>query len=75
MERPNIVGPEYLSQLLHRRVSTIRCDAHRRPQSLPPRLQIPGTSKLIWVEADVLEWLNDLRPRKAEKPKGGRPNK
>ena len=74
MTRPILVGPEYLSELLHRSVSTIKCDAHRRPQSLPPRLEIPCTSKLLWVEEDVLEWLNNLRSKKPEKTKGGRPS-
>lgn len=70
-ERPNIVGVEYLSELLQRKVSTIRIDASRRPESLPPRLLIPGTRSLMWVEADVLEWLNSFRPQ--TKKKAGRP--
>ena len=63
-ELPNIVGPEYLVPLLHRTIKTIRVDATRRPASLPPRLLIPGSSKLLWVEADVLEWINSFRPKK-----------
>ena len=73
-DRPNIVGPEYLSQLLQRKVSTIRTDASRRPESLPPRLLIPGTRNLMWVEQDVLNWLNSFRPE-AEKRKVGRPSR
>lgn len=41
---PNVVGPEYLESLLHRKVSTIRVDASRRPNSLPPRLVIARLS-------------------------------
>jgi hypothetical protein len=70
-ERPNIVGPEYLAELLQRTVKTIRTDVSRRPESLPPRLIIPGTARLMWVEADVLEWLNSFRPQ--VKKKAGRP--
>jgi len=73
--RPNIVGPEYLAGLLLRKVSTIKTDATRRPESLPPRLLIPGTARLMWVEEDVLVWLNSFRPQKAaEKTKVGRPS-
>jgi predicted DNA-binding transcriptional regulator AlpA len=71
-ERPNIVGPEYIAALLHRKLSTVRVDARRKPESLPPRLQIPGVAKLLWVEADVLEWVNSLRPQ--AKKKSGRPS-
>ena len=71
-DRPNIVGVEYLSELLQRKVSTIRMDASRRPESLPPRLVLPGTRNLMWVEADVLDWLNSFRPQ--TKKKVGRPS-
>ena len=60
---PNIVGPEYLSPLLHRTVETIRTDIRRRPESLPPRLVIPGSHRLLWVESDVLAWLEGLRQK------------
>jgi hypothetical protein len=72
---PKIVGPEYLSSLLLRSVDSIRMDASRRPQSLPPRLILPNTRKLMWVEDDVLSWLNSFRPKKEEeKKKVGRPS-
>lgn len=73
-ERPNIVGPEYLADLLHRKLSTVKVDARRKPESLPPRLAIPGCNRLLWVEADVLAWLNSLRPMFVEKKKVGRPS-
>lgn len=66
MSETKVVGPEYLVPLVHREVSTIRVDARRRPQSLPPRLVIPGSSKLLWLEADVLEWINSCRTKKPE---------
>ena len=72
-EAPELVGPEYLSTLLKRKESTIRVDARRRPDSLPPRLEIPGTRGLFWVKEDVLLWLNALRPqikRKVGRPSG-----
>lgn len=51
------LGPEDLAPLLHRSVTTIKVDCRRRPQSLPPRLRIPGSSKLLWLETDVVQWL------------------
>jgi hypothetical protein len=50
-----------LSQLLRRSVSTIKADAQRRPETLPPRLVIPGSSRLLWLEDDVIAWVNNLR--------------
>lgn len=72
---PNIVGPEYLANLLQKQVSTIKVDSRRKPETLPPRLQLPGSTKLLWVEEDVLTWLNSFRPAKEpEKKKTGRPS-
>jgi len=72
MTAPNVVGPEYLAPLLHRAVSTIRVDARRKPDSLPPRWMPPGTRKLLWIEEDVIAWMNALRPQ--VKRKIGRPS-
>jgi len=60
---PKLVGPEYLANLLHKTVATIRADAQRRPQSLPPRMRIPDSRKLLWLEEDVLKWLDKHRSR------------
>lgn len=75
MSKPNIVGPEYIAELLGLEESTVKTDVRRKPQSLPPRLMIPGSSKLRWVEEDVLDWINSFRPKKEEeKKKTGRPS-
>jgi hypothetical protein len=55
------IGVEELSALLRRAVETIRSDARRRPETLPPRIVIPGTSKLLWLEEDVLAWIKEHR--------------
>jgi hypothetical protein len=64
IRQPVVVGPEYLVPLIHRTVATIKVDARRRPESLPPRLKIPGSSKLLWLESDVMEWLQSCRTAK-----------
>lgn len=56
-----ILTTKELSILLNRRESTIKVDAHRRPESLPPRLKIPHSNKHLWIEADVLTWINEQR--------------
>jgi predicted DNA-binding transcriptional regulator AlpA len=55
--------PEDLAVLLRRSVSTIKTDCRRRPETLPPRLRIPGSTRLVWLEADVLEWLERCREK------------
>jgi len=72
--RPVIVGPEYLVPLLHRTIATIKVDARRKPESLPPRLRIPGSVQLLWVEADVIDWINSMRAPKTVARKVGRPS-
>ena len=74
-EAPEIVGPDYLATLLKRKVSTIKVDANRNPDSLPPRLIIPGKkrSAMIWAKQDCIDWLNALRPqikRRVGRPSG-----
>lgn len=64
---PVVVGPEYLVPLTHRTLATIKVDARARPETLPPRLKIPGSAKLLWLETDVLDWLQSCRTAKPEK--------
>jgi len=66
----NVVGPEFLVPLLHKNVSTIKVDARRKPQSLPPRLAIPGSAKLLWLESDVMEWLQSCRTAPKKRGRG-----
>lgn len=58
---PKTLTAEDLAPLLHRTAETIKVDARRKPESLPPRLVIPGSSKLLWLEADVKTWLENLQ--------------
>lgn len=46
-----------LAKILHRSPVTIRVDVSRRPETLPPRLVMPGSNRVIWAESDVNEWL------------------
>lgn len=60
-DTPKVVGPEYLVPLVHRSLETIKVDARRKPASLPPRLAIPGSTKLLWLESDVIAWIDKCR--------------
>lgn len=64
MSVPKVLTPEDLSPLLRRTVETIKVDARRRPESLPPRLKIPGSNRLMWLEEDVTAWLKTCRVNK-----------
>ena len=55
------LGVVELSGLIFRAVGTIKADINRKPSSLPPRIVIPGSKKLVWLESDVLEWLEQCR--------------
>lgn len=48
---------EQLSAYLHKSVASIRSDATRNPQSLPPLCRLPGTKRLLWRLEDVEQWL------------------
>lgn len=63
-DTPKIVGISYLAPLVGRAESTIRVDVSRRPETLPPRLVIPGSNKVMWLESDVLAWINSCRTAK-----------
>lgn len=76
---------EELSTCIHKSVSSIRSDATRNPQSLPPICRLPGTKRLLWRLEDVEHWLGAhvattppavvLEPSRADRPRRGRPTK
>lgn len=53
----SLLTVEQLSQYLHKSVASIRSDATRNPQSLPPICRLPGTKRLLWRVEDVEHWL------------------
>lgn len=61
LEGVKILTAEDLAPLLGRAASTIKTDVRRRPSTLPPRLRIPGSNRVLWLEADVLEWIQSCR--------------
>ncbi|HEM8495056.1 TPA: DNA-binding protein [Burkholderia multivorans] len=76
---------EQLSQCLHKSVASIRSDASRNPQSLPPICRLPGTKRLLWRIEDVERWLAghvegasstvQVKSLAPQQPRWGRPTK
>lgn len=55
------IGVNELSVIIHRPVPSIKSDLSRKPESLPPRVVMPGSKKLLWIESDVFQWLEQCR--------------
>lgn len=53
----SLLTVEQLSNYLHKSVASIRSDATRNPQSLPPICRLPNTKRLLWRLEDVESWL------------------
>lgn len=79
-----LLSVEQLSACLHKSVASIRSDATRNPQSLPPICRLPGTKRLLWRADDVESWLAQhvlspvnvpVLPAASSPPRRGRPRK
>jgi hypothetical protein len=46
-----------LAEHLQKSVASIRSDATRNPQSLPPICRLPNTKRLLWRAEDVERWI------------------
>lgn len=56
------IGPADLAAILHVSKSLIYKAANgHSPLSLPPRVIPPGSNRLLWLRADVVEWLRAHR--------------
>lgn len=75
---------EQLSKYIQKSVASIRCDATRKPYSLPPICRLPGTKRLLWRMEDVESWLaehvdapgrSDVGNNTSIKRRRGRPTK
>jgi predicted DNA-binding transcriptional regulator AlpA len=61
MKEFKTVDIDYMAKILHKTRRTLEVDVSRRPESLPPRLNIPGSRKVLWLEEDVFKWLQKCR--------------
>jgi len=58
-EELKLLGVEDLATILRRSPKTVRSDVTRRPETLPPRVRVPGGRKVLWRAQDVETWLAD----------------
>lgn len=81
-----LLSVEELAIRIHKSVASIRSDATRNPESLPPICRLPGNRRLLWRDSDVSKWIakhvvsvdeGNVNPTEVEnaKPKRGRPTK
>jgi len=52
-----VLAVEQLAQLIHKSPASIRSDASRNPDALPPICRLPGNKRLLWRLEDVRAWL------------------
>ena len=57
---PPTLGVEGLAALLHAAPQTVKNNASRAPEKLPPPIRTGGR-RLIWITADVMDWLQARR--------------
>jgi predicted DNA-binding transcriptional regulator AlpA len=69
MNNLRTLGIDEISALLHLSRNAVYIAVSRNPQKLPPRLKIPGNRKLLWLESDVIEWLEICRVKQGGKPR------
>lgn len=54
---PETLGTAELAALLHKSEKTIKKDVTVAPWTLPPRVRIPGSRRVMWLRETVMEWL------------------
>lgn len=71
-DMPNIVGLEYLVPILRKDLKTLKQDASRKPDTLPPRWRPPGCVKVLFREDVVISWVKSYgeQPKKRGRASG-----
>lgn len=57
MSMQALLTVDQLAEHLQKSVASIRSDATRNPQSLPPICRLPNTKRLLWRAEDVERWI------------------
>lgn len=52
-----------LAKILNRSPATIATEVTKYPHKLPPRLNLPGSRRVLWLQEDVEKWLYEHRGR------------
>lgn len=54
---PETMGTAEMAVLLHKSELTIKKDVSVAPWTLPPRVRIPGSRRVMWLRSTVYDWL------------------
>ena len=52
-----LLSVEQLARLIHKSPSSVRSDASRNIDALPPVCRLPGSKRLLWRREDVSAWI------------------
>lgn len=52
-----LLSVEQLARLIHKSPSSVRSDASRNIEALPPVCRLPGSKRLLWRREDVAAWI------------------
>ena len=50
-----------LAGILNRSPATIATEVTKFPHKLPPRLNLPGSRRVLWLQSDVEAWINEYK--------------
>ena len=67
MDDYETLGIEELARILRKAPETVRVDVSRKPHTLPPRLKIPDSKRVLWLRSDVKNWLREMSTAGAAK--------
>jgi hypothetical protein len=68
-----VLSVDQLASLVHKSPSSIRSDASRNPDALPPICRLPGNKRLLFRLEDVEAWLANHvqhKPGNSDQKKG-----
>ena len=54
-----LIGLKELAKMLDRKLSTLQVDVTRRPDTLPPKVILPGSRRVVFKKVDVQKWIDD----------------
>lgn len=63
---PETLGTAELAQILLKSEKTIKKDVTVAPWTLPPRVRIPGSRRVMWMRATVVDWLQKHQEKEHE---------
>ena len=53
----DLLTVDSLGKLIHKSAASVRSDASRNPDALPPICRLPGNKRLLWRRKDVMDWI------------------